>query len=1047
VARANLYRQYRRRAADHAAAELRPGDDAGIVTPTYLRDDGVEELLVAQSKVKTKPKAQAKGKREATQKAKPRVQKTPPKKAVLKKSVPKKATPHDLLSEVLDSSPVGVAISRLSDSVVVYANAAMAAFFGVPRTAARGRKTETFFADPNVREKIRETLAGGGEIKRYPVRSRIATGAERSSLFSCRLIDYQGAPSIFTWLEDETERDRREHAIISASRQVEMLHQLAGIGNRAVNLFDALRKGTAEIARCIGWPVGLAYRQAHGDDELLQLASLSLPKDSSKYEGMRKILMGQSFHLGEDLPGRVLASKAIEWVEDVANDPACKRFSADDPVRIVSALGIPIIADDKVVAVLELLTDQRTPPDEILILTLTQISSELGRVHLRDQMTVALQEARAEAESSARAKASFLAAMSHEVRTPMNGVVGMVDLVLQTKLDDEQRFMLQTVKDSGHALITVINDILDFSKIEAGRLEIERAEFSVAKILEDVALSLAPVAAQKKLSLITYADPKLPEVVLGDAVRVRQILSNLGANAVKFSETGEIVLKAEAGPSGTPGHVRVRFSVRDEGVGISQEAKERLFEEFQQADSSTTRRFGGTGLGLAICRRLTDLMGGEIGVDSLLGVGSEFRCLLPFPVVERREEKRSAADLAGLRVLVIAESDELRGVCANYLGHWKAEVETASKLRECLPRFQDAKKQGRPIDIIVIARADDPRQVAALREGFVEAGLMPYPRFVVGRDARVDVSVIAGIKEITLVDAYPVRRAALISAVAIAAGRASPETMVIDTPEATLRVAAPSVEEALADGRLILVAEDQISNQEVIRRQLNRLGYACEIAKDGMEALKMWRSKPYALLLTDCHMPHMDGFGLTAAVRNLEKNSNSRAPIIAITANVLQGEAERCLASGMDGFLPKPVDLKTLRAALEKWIDHAPATVDETPAPEASPVLPVLDLTQVHEVFGGIDDGVRKIYGTYLNSVKPLLAKFSAEMTGARHLEARETIHKACGATANAGGKELAALMRDVERALAENRTHDAESAARFLQPAWDRLEQAIAAI
>ena len=835
--------------------------------------------------------------------------------------------------------------------------------------------------------------------------------------------------------------------MLSASRQVELLRQVAGIGNRAVNFFDALRKTTAEIARLIAWPAGLAYRLAHGDDELLELAYLSLPKNRPAYEGLRKVLMGCSFRKGEDLPGRALATRRIDWVEDVAADLASKRFSPGDPVRIRSALEIPIVADDRVVAMLELLTDRPTPPDEMLRLTLEQVSLELGRVYLRDQTTVALQEARAEAESSTRAKASFLAAMSHEVRTPMNGVVGMVDLVLQTKLDDEQRFMLQTVKDSGHALITVINDILDFSKIEAGRLEIESAEFSIAKTLEDVALSLAPAVAQKGLDIVTFADPALPEVAMGDAVRVRQILSNLGSNAVKFSDRGEIFLKAELAPDSTPGNLRVRFNVRDEGVGIAADVRDRLFQEFQQADSSTTRRFGGTGLGLAICRRLTTLMQGDIGVDSLLGVGSEFHCVLPFTPAERRERERSAIDLAGLRVLLVTESAELRAACASYLNYWKADVQTAANLRACMALFQDDKKKGKPIDIIVIARADDLKQVTALRQGFVDAGMMPYPRFVVGRDSRSDVAALRELSEITLLDVNPVRRVALIAAVAVAAGRASPEAQAVEMPEPTTYHPPPSVEDALAQGRLILVAEDHVSNQEVVRRQLNRLGYACELAEDGVQALRMWRSKKYALLLTDCHMPNMDGFNLTAAIRHdEEKTGEKHKPIIAVTANVLQGEAERCLAAGMDGFLPKPVDLKTLGAVLDKWIGGN-ITGAAPPVPPASDALPILDLTQMREVFGEIDDSVRKIYVTYLDSVRPLLAKLQDELAAARHSEARETIHKARGATANAGGKELAALMREVEKALAEQRYTDALERTRAIPPAWERLTQAIAQI
>jgi PAS domain S-box-containing protein len=951
----------------------------------------------------------------------------------------------DLLTEILDSSPVGVSITRADTGVVLYVNQAMATYFGMSAKDGIGMPAN-LFVNAEDQAKVREVLKTSSEVRRLSVRSKTPAGAERLSLFSYKLIQYRDVPAVLSWLEDETERE----AILSASRQVELLQQIAGICNRAVNFFDALRKGAVEVARGLGWPICLVYRLAHGGEEVLELASMSLPKDHSEFESLRANFIGRAFRKGEDLPGRVLANKQIEWVEDVGADADLSRLSAEDEVAVLSALGVPVLVEDRVIAVLELLTDQRVARDEQLILTLSQISSELARVHIRDLTTVALQEARAEAESSARAKASFLAAMSHEVRTPMNGVVGMVDLVLQTKLDDEQRFMLQTVKDSGQALITVINDILDFSKIEAGRLEIESAKFSILKVVEDVAMSLAPAAAQKKLALIAYADPGLPETVVGDAVRVRQILSNLGSNAVKFSEHGEVVIKAEAVPGREDDVLRVRFSVRDEGLGISAEAKSRLFEEFQQADTSTTRRFGGTGLGLAICHRLATLMGGEIGVDSLLGVGSEFHCVLPFPTPTETVPERT--ELAGLRVLVVADSAELQKVCCDYLGVWKAQTLVVGRVRDAARHFQQAHKSGRPIDVVVIIpQVDDVRQVLALRQGLADAGLFPFPRFVMGREVLAGADHVTETAEITCVDTNPMRRAALVSAVAVAAGRASPETPALEPQDFTTPVAVPTAEEALAQGRLILVAEDHVANREVLRRQLNRLGYACDMAEDGAIALKMWNEKRYALLLTDCHMPHMDGFGLTAAIRAAERGTGRHAPIIAVTANVLQGEAERCLAAGMDAFLPKPVELRTLNETLTQWLGHddrgstrAASTSGGSAAhSEVDPA--VLDLNRMIDSFGAIDDEVRELYGIYIDSVSPLIAQFYDEVAEDRHLEARETIHKAKGATANVGGKELAALMAEIEVALVQKNYDTARARSQDIAPAWDRLVDAIA--
>jgi signal transduction histidine kinase/CheY-like chemotaxis protein len=945
-----------------------------------------------------------------------------------------------LLTEILDFSPTAVAISAVADTTLLYVNPAMAAYFGTTKQAALAMPALSF-VEPADQTKVREALAARGEIRRFPVRSRMPEG--RVSLFSCKLITFRGTPAVLSWLEDRTEQVRREKEILSTAKQIELLHHIAGICNRALNFFDALRKASAEIARALDWPMGLVYRLAHGDDQLVELSSLSLPKDQPAFEQMRGYLMGRAFRSGEDLPGRVLREKQIVWIEDAAGDAGLPRFAGEEPVKVASALGIPIVADGKVVAVVELLSDKPAPRDDILMLTLAQVSSELGRVHLRDLTTVALQGARAEAESNAKAKANFLAAMSHEVRTPMNGVIGMVDLILQTRLDEEQRFMLQTVKDSGQALIKVINDILDFSKIEAGRLEIEQAPFSLLKVVEDVALSLAPAAAKKGLKLVSFVSPDLPDVVMGDAVRVRQILSNLGSNAIKFSERGEILIKAAAAEKEGAG-ITVQFSVRDEGVGISAEARTRLFEEFQQADSSTTRRFGGTGLGLAICHRLTALMGGSIGVESLLGVGSEFRCVLPFAASDTGTA-HGTADLAGVRVLVVAESEALREACRSYLAYWKADVVAVPRLRDAAALIRDGGRAEAPrrLDVIVLPEAADGREIAAVRDAAADAGLVA-PRIVVNRVATTG----SFIRELTIIDVNPLRRAPLVAAVAVAAGRASPETTAIQTSEQIETQIAPTVEEARAQGRLILVAEDHVANQDVIVRQLNRLGYACELAEDGEIALTRWRTGRYALVLTDCHMPNMDGFQLTAEIRKAEDGRPGRTPIVAITANVLQGEAERCLAAGMDAFLAKPVELRSLRDTLSRWLvpGRAPAPI-ATPD-NGTPIDPqILDLTRMREAFGQIDDGARAFFELFIASVSPLIDQFHNEIAGARHAQARELIHKARGASANAGATELAALMARIETALVEQRVAEAATVARDIGPAWERLAQAIAQV
>lgn len=569
--------------------------------------------------------------RAPAKKAKPKSKaKTKPKAALDKRKVaPKGAVAagplaRDLLEEAINTSPIGAAISRVSDGVILYANSAIEHFFGLPPGRAVGLSTADFFVDRLEREQLIGLVREKGGVTRYSLSLSTSEGRPRLSLITNRLIRYRDEPAILTWVEDQSEVQHREDTIEFTARQVELVHRIAAISNRAVNFYDALRQGAAEIGAFLDWPIRLVYRLTHGAQERLEIATFALAKDLFADQSVKSAVLGKSFVSGEDLPGAVMASGASIWIEDVGNVPSLTRFAKTRNV-IGSVLAIPIKADDKVVAVLEFMKQIPAAADELLKLTFDRVGSELGRVYVRDQIAMALQEARAEADSSSRAKAGFLAAMSHEVSVPMNNVVGLVDNLLQTNLDDNQRAMLQTVKDSGQALVHVINDILDFSLIDSGRLQLDLHEMSVARVVEDVVASLSRVARQKNLSLVAVVDPDIPRVVRGDAARVRQILANLVGNAVKFSDAGEIVVEAHR-LDGARGEVR--FSVKDQGVGISPQSRRRLFEEFAQIDAANGR--GGTGLGLAISQRLTTLMGGEIGVESILGEGSTFHVTLPF---------------------------------------------------------------------------------------------------------------------------------------------------------------------------------------------------------------------------------------------------------------------------------------------------------------------------------------------------------------------------------------------------------------------------------
>jgi len=584
----------------------------------------------------------------------------------------------------------------------------------------------------------------------------------------------------------------------------------------------------------------------------------------------------------------------------------------------------------------------------------------------------AVEHARLDAEQANRAKSDFLAAMSHEIRTPLNGVIGMVDVLHQTSLKGYQVEMADLIRESAFSLLGIIDGILDFSRIEAGKLEIESAPMPVADVVEKVCGMLDRMAEKKGEELTLFTDPAIPEEVMGDALRLRQVLINLVNNAIKFSggqqRPGRVSVRAVLAESG-PEQVVVEIRVIDNGIGMDEKTQALLFTPFTQADVSTTRRFGGTGLGLAISRHLVQLMGGEIAVRSELGKGSTFTVRLPFklppeqPAVGRdlsrdAECRDKSRPTAGLSCLVVGDTEGLAGDLAVYLTHDGATVERAADLasvqewiagspaglcvviidvNDASPSLDDLRAIARRHLSNALPRIPSPQSSPASGRGserdkqsLISAGdavsLREFYdkhaiRFVViGRGQRREPRVEDA--AVVLVDGNVLTRGMLLKAVAIAAGRAREERKAPLRGKGEAEFSPPSREEARQQGRLILVAEDNETNQKVILQQLGLFGYTADAAADGRMALERWRSGDYALLLSDLHMPKMDGYQLTAAIRAAE-TGKAHVPIVALSANALKSEAEHCRAAGMDDYLSKPARLADLKAMLEKWLPIA----------------------------------------------------------------------------------------------------------------------------
>jgi len=491
------------------------------------------------------------------------------------------------------------------------------------------------------------------------------------------------------------------------------------------------------------------------------------------------------------------------------------------------------------------------------------------------ERTEELLKATEKLEAANKAKSQFLATMSHEIRTPMTGVQGMLDLLQGTELDSDQREMVSVVRDSASALLTIINDILDFSKIEAGKMQLERVPVSLPDLVESAAEVLAPTAFKKNLSFAVVIDPAVPTKVVGDSVRLRQILFNLIGNAIKFTSEGGVVVRLEQ-LSRSDGIASLRLSITDSGVGIPPDAKERLFRPFVQADETTTRRFGGTGLGLSICRHLVELMGGTIGVDSEPGKGSTFHVELTVGTVDEPAEA-APPGVKGSRLAVALAAPPEAEAARGYLLAAGATL---------------------------VAEGDDPQ--VQVKDGDHNSS---------GGTIRVSPAAGGGGTQLS----RPLRRTPLLRAVSLALSTATPAKPVRSAGD-KLAVSGGSQE-----GKRILVAEDNPVNQMVIMRLLQVLGREADLVVNGRQALEAWRSGRYAILLSDCHMPEMDGFTLTSTVRAEEDGSGRRTPIIAFTAAATSDEVAECMTAGMDDFLSKPIDVERLKTVLARWLDAAPA--------------------------------------------------------------------------------------------------------------------------
>ncbi len=617
------------------------------------------------------------------------------------------------------------------------------------------------------------------------------------------------------------------------------------------------------------------------------------------------------------------------WMAGVVIDPA----ALADPDGFRNTLVVLGSAVAVIAALLALFAANRvTRPLVLLVDASRRIQNGEGSVRLRPadlgdlaevaasfngmldtlvRRTRELVSAKEAAETMTRTKSEFLANMSHEIRTPMNGVLGMLELLEQSTLPASERSFVRTARNSAESLLGVLNDILDFSKIEAGKLQLESIDFDVRELAEEVTALLAKQAHAKGIELLCNVPSDLPPRVRGDPTRLRQVLVNLVGNALKFTQKGEVALSVAQDGTGERG-IALSFEVRDTGIGMSTETVGRLFRPFTQADSSTTRKYGGTGLGLAITHQLVSLMGGEIRVRSEEGKGSVFAFRLDLPIGDGTQRGRlSATALSGMRVLVVDDNATNRVIVEHHLAAWGVQPVSAAGGWEALGMLRDADAAGQPFDLMLLDyHMPGMNGVELSRRVQADSTLCRVPRILLSSSGRLHGEEAAG-AGLAGTLAKPVRARQLYEAITLALGRE------IVPADAGARRAQPP---ATRSARLLLV-EDNPVNQKVALVTLRRLGYEVELADNGRTALDLAARKPFDLVLMDCQMPEMDGFAATRALRQREREQAlRRVPIVALTANALEGDREQCLAAGMDDYLTKPFKREQLEAILGRWI-------------------------------------------------------------------------------------------------------------------------------